>query len=204
MGKPRPCLQGPQHNEPAHQKWERIYLMIMRYHRVTGRLWSNLMTYWVWIKQLTDILSVNLSFIFMKMCVSHDYFNTFFLQEFYFITKKMEGNQRCNKRKTVCVSPNTEYRLRIWIPKNTVFVLSHFPETTNTYCLWKVRKYSVLSQMTDPTKNLFDTQDIWPYWRKNEKNEDDFFFFFSFVNPNMRQWIFSPTKKILIPVSGPK
>jgi hypothetical protein len=27
---------------------------------------------------------------------------------------------------------------------------------------------------------------------------------FSFVNPNLRQWIFSPTKEILIPVSGSK
>jgi hypothetical protein len=53
-----------------------------------------------------------------------------------------------------------------------------------------------LSQMTDPTKNVFDTQDIWPYWRKNKDN------FFSFVNPNPRQWIFLPTKEILIPVSG--
>jgi hypothetical protein len=26
--------------------------------------------------------------------------------------------------------------------------------------------------------------------------------FFSFVNPNTRQWIFLPTKEILIPVSG--
>jgi hypothetical protein len=26
-----------------------------------------------------------------------------------------------------------------------------------------VRKYSGSSQMTDPTKNLFDTQDIGPY-----------------------------------------
>jgi hypothetical protein len=28
--------------------------------------------------------------------------------------------------------------------------------------------------------------------------------FFSFVNPNTRQWILSPTKEILIPVSGLK
>jgi hypothetical protein len=28
--------------------------------------------------------------------------------------------------------------------------------------------------------------------------------FFSFVNPNPRQWIFSPTKEIMILVSGSK
>jgi hypothetical protein len=47
--------------------------------------------------------------------------------------------QRCNRGETIPVSPSTEYCLRIWIPKNTVFVLSHFPETIYTYCLWKVR-----------------------------------------------------------------
>jgi hypothetical protein len=48
--------------------------------------------------------------------------------------------------------------------------------------------------MTDPSKNVFDTQDLWPYWikKKKEKKQGQFFFF-SFLNPNPRQWIFSPT-----------
>jgi hypothetical protein len=40
--------------------------------------------------------------------------------------------------------------------------------------------------------------------RIEEKMKKTKTIFFSFVNPNTRQWIFSPTKKILIPVSGPK
>jgi hypothetical protein len=50
---------------------------------------------------------------------------------------------------------------------------------------------SVLSQKADPTKNVFDTQDLWPYWRKNHVC-------FAFVNPNPIQWIFWPTNEILI------
>jgi hypothetical protein len=101
----------------------------------------------------------------------------------------------------------TEARQYVYHPILSIVSEFEYPKILYLCCLTFLReytcivfgkwdKYSVLSQMTDPTKKVFDTQDIWPYWRKNKHN------FFSFVNPNPRQWIFSQTKEILIPVSG--
>jgi hypothetical protein len=67
------------------------------------------------------------------------------------------------------------YCLRIWIPKNTGFYLSHFPETIHTYCIWKVRQvFCIVSDDWSHQKRLFDRQDIWPYWSK--KKQTHFFF----------------------------
>jgi hypothetical protein len=38
----------------------------------------------------------------------------------------------------------------------------------------------------------------------DEKKKKKRSHFFAFVNPNLRRWIFLPTKEILIPVSGSK
>lgn len=80
---------------------------------------------------------------------------------------EQQDHQWCNRGKTIRVSPNTEFCLRIWIPNNTVFVLSHFPETIHTYSCWKVRQvFCIVSDDWSHQKH------IWPYLRKNK----DFFF----------------------------
>jgi hypothetical protein len=68
------------------------------------------------------------------------------------------------------------YCLRIWIPKIWYLCCLTFLRQETCIVFGNLDKYYVLSQMTNTTKNVFDTQDIWPYWRKRKKTKTIFFF----------------------------
>jgi hypothetical protein len=88
--------------------------------------------------------------------------------------KNISCIQWCNRDKKrqywvfICIVSEFEY------PKIPDLCCLTFLKQYTHIVLGKWDKYSVLSQMTDPTKNVFDTQDIWPHWRK--KNKDNFLF----------------------------